>query len=285
MDQKCCLDLTRMCTQQSTLAKEIWAASNTDSRSSMEKRLMKCRPCTCKGYRHLSHPRASTRGSWLWWAIRHSTEGSTLFSFSFSLPKVCGAVPSRGIGPTHSNRGVSAGDFGHRWQKSLREGGRKEGKENWSNFNSRKPLLDSRKCSMKLMVPAVWALPKAAGSITTFSGFCLWSCTKRTFPYVHRIPFLIPHLLQQLFQEWSPWRSMGHMCAGCSNTPEAAVERRLIALLGLAFLAKPLFYPLPAHTKPHPSTGSRAWYTRALGHVLIHPRMLHHCLCQEIAFN
>lgn len=145
--------------------------------------------------------------------------------------------------------------------------------------------LTPGKYSVKLVVPGTWALPGAAGPTTTLSGFCLSSHTKRTLPCVHCIPFLIPHILQQLFQAWSPWRSVGHVCAGCSNTPEAAVRRWLAAPLGLVFLAKPLSCPLPAHTKPHPSTGSRPWCTCPLGHLQIHPRMLHHCQCQEIAFN
>lgn len=82
-----------------------------------------------------------------------------------------------------------------------------------------------------------------------------------------------------------PLEQQEQVSAGGSSTPEAAEQRWLPAPPALASLAKPLFYPLLAHTKPHPSTGSRAWGTRPQGLVQIHPRMLHHCLCQEIAFN
>lgn len=85
---------------------------------------------------------------------------------------------------------------------------------------------------MKQVVPAVRALPRAAGSITTLLGFCLRSCTKRTFPWMHTIPFLIPHVLQQLFQPWGHSRSMGYVPAGCSNS-DLKLQRRRGSLLPL----------------------------------------------------
>lgn len=175
MDQKYCLDLTRMCTQQSTSAKEIWAANNPHSRSSMEKRLMKCRPCTCKGYRHLSHPQLSTGGSWFWWAIRRSIEGSTFFSFSFLhflrcvkqslLMALDQITPIRQI----------LLEILHTDDKKAF--GREGGKEIWSIFNSRKPLFNSRKI-----------FREAGGSRNVGPPRGCW-----THHYSFRVLFIVPH--------------------------------------------------------------------------------------------
>lgn len=173
MDQKYCLDLTWMCTQQRTLAKEIWAAYNALSRSSMEKRLMKCRPCTCKCYTHLSRPQVSTGGSWLWWAIQHSTEGSTFFSFSFLYFLRC--VEQSLLMALDQIAPIMEFLLEILDTDNKKAFGREGGKETWSIFNAREPLLDSRK--MKWWFQEVWALLRAAGSITTLSGFYLWSCT------------------------------------------------------------------------------------------------------------
>jgi len=77
-----------------------------------------------------------------------------------------------------------------RQQKRLWEGGG-EAKPFDHFLTLERRYLTLGKCDTKQVVPAAQALPRAAGSITTLSGVCLRSCTKRTMPWMHGIPFLI----------------------------------------------------------------------------------------------
>lgn len=189
-----------------------------------------------------------------------------LFFLLFALPKVCGAVPSHGIGPNCSNHGVSAGSFGHRWQK-MPLGGR-EKRECDQFLSLENQYWIPGKCSMKLVVPAVWGLPRAAVSITTLSGFCLWSCTKRTFPCVHRIPFLMPWFPSSSCSKRGPLEKQGAGECWVQQHPWSCSAEVAHCSSWLGFLGKATFLPLAcAHRASpqrrqqglgHTSTGTHA---------------------------
>lgn len=58
-------------------------------------------------------------------------------------------------------------------KKHLWKEGRREERKCDQFLSLENPYWTPEKCSMKLVVPAVLGLPRAAGSITALSGFCL----------------------------------------------------------------------------------------------------------------
>lgn len=73
------------------------------------------------------------------------------------------------------NHGIPAGYFAHRWCTFGNK--KKRTKQKGLPFEIFLTLenhyLTPGKCQMNQVVPAVLALPRAAGSITTLLGFCL----------------------------------------------------------------------------------------------------------------